>query len=355
MRFPQGRIPSGYWHVCAAGAFAAFILLAVATNLRLTRHNTRVAAAPPTAAATAAMPNHGAAVQTSPLQIAGKSARVKPAPTDMQATLVRLAEGYGKLPLSFEANEGQTDRQVKFLSRGRGYLLFLASDEAVLALHKPSAVSGQLSGNRNSRFETPQSRIANLKSPVINREALVPSVLRMKLVGANASAKVSGGDELPGKSNYFQGNDPQRWRTNVPQYARVRYEQVYPGIDLVYYGNQRQLEYDFVVAPGADPGAIKLAVAGATARAILKSDSATERFSCPSPLSTNGQLTTDHGRRSIINLQSTIGNSLTVASCCARRNWKLEIRNSPALSPQHLAPSTWWASKSAPTTSACRW
>src|SRR5204863_5584667 len=85
-------------------------------------------------------------------------------------------------------------------------------------------------------------------------------VLRMKLVGANRTAKVTGLDELPGKANYFIGNDPKKWRTDVPTYAKVQYRDVYPGIDLVYYGNQGKLEYDFVVAPGADPNAIALAV-----------------------------------------------------------------------------------------------
>jgi len=70
-----------------------------------------------------------------------------------------------------------------------------------------------------------------------------------------------GAEELPGKTNYFIGNDPKKWRTNVPTYAQVRYHDVYPGVDLVYYGNQGgQLEYDFVVAPGADPSAIALDV-----------------------------------------------------------------------------------------------
>ncbi|MGH6628592.1 MAG: hypothetical protein ACREB3_02545 [Burkholderiales bacterium] len=78
----------------------------------------------------------------------------------------------------------------------------------------------------------------------------------MKLVGADAKATVAGLDALPGKSNYFLGNDPKKWRTNVANYAKVKYQGVYPGIDLVYYGNQRQLEYDFVVAPGANPNAI---------------------------------------------------------------------------------------------------
>ncbi len=85
----------------------------------------------------------------------------------------------------------------------------------------------------------------------------------MKLVGANPSPDVAGLEELPGKSNYFIGNDPKKWRSNVPHYARVAYRQVYPGIDLVYYGNQQQLEYDFVVAPGADPDAIRLGFEGA--------------------------------------------------------------------------------------------
>jgi hypothetical protein len=84
------------------------------------------------------------------------------------------------------------------------------------------------------------------------------AVLRMRLVGANAGAKVTGLEELAGKSNYFIGNDPKKWRTNLPNYARVRYANVYPGVDLVYYGNQRELEYDFVVQPGADPRQIAL-------------------------------------------------------------------------------------------------
>jgi hypothetical protein len=82
----------------------------------------------------------------------------------------------------------------------------------------------------------------------------------MKLVGANPNSKIDGMDQLPGKSNYFIGSDPKKWRTNVPNYAKVRYTNVYPGVDLVYYGNQGQLEYDFVVQPGADPRSIQLAI-----------------------------------------------------------------------------------------------
>jgi len=131
-----------------------------------------------------------------------------------------------KLPLSFEANHGQTDSQVKFLSRGNGYNLFLTATEAVI---------------RNSQS----------------------AVLRMKLVNANPASEIEGLGELPGKSNYFIGSDPQQWRTGVTNYAKVKLREVYPGIDLVYYGHERQLEYDFILAPGADPKQIKLAFDGA--------------------------------------------------------------------------------------------
>ena len=166
------------------------------------------------------------------------------------ATQGKILESYGKLPLSFEANQGQTDAKVKFLSRGSGYTLFLTGDEAVFSLRGSKAKAEHIACSR----------------PQLHPTAVAPTtnaVLRMKLVKANPAAKVTGADELPGKSNYFIGNDPKKWRTNVPTYAKVKYEGIYPGIDLVYYGNQRQLEYDFVVAPGADPHRIQFDVRGA--------------------------------------------------------------------------------------------
>jgi hypothetical protein len=187
----------------------------------------------------------------------------------------RLVASYGKLPLSFEVNQGQTDPQVRFLSRGRGYTLFLTGDAAVLALEKPSAVSRQLSASRNSRAGSrnlllPSERLqwttgnGPRTSPLIQNpnSKIQNEVVRLRLVGANPKAKVSGAAELPGRANYFIGNDPKKWRTNVPTYGKVRYHNVYPGVDLEYYGNRAgQLEYDFIVAPGADPSAISLAVA----------------------------------------------------------------------------------------------
>jgi len=191
----------------------------------------------------------------------------------------RLMESYAKMPLRFEANRGQTDCRIKYLSRGRAYSLFLTSDEAVLVLDKPPAVSHHLLATRNMKLESRNSALglpASSLGPLLPTVAALspapttpvgtpalqsvpaPGVLGMKLMGASQDTKVQGLDELPGKSNYFIGNDPKKWRTNVANYAKVMYEGIYPGVNLVYYGNQRQLEYDFVVAPGADPKAIAL-------------------------------------------------------------------------------------------------
>ena len=132
-----------------------------------------------------------------------------------------------------------------------GYSLFLTPTEAVLALRRGSASSRPRNGNGSPR-----------NAEAKEAPAAPPAVVRMKLVGANPSPRVSGLEELPGKSNYFLGNDPDKWRTNVPHYAKVSYKDVYPGVDLVYYGNQRQLEYDLVVRPGADPDTIALSFEG---------------------------------------------------------------------------------------------
>jgi hypothetical protein len=164
-------------------------------------------------------------------------------------TDARVSETYGKLPLHFETNRGQTDKDVRFLSRGAGYSLYLTAGEAVVVLAKPKPDVKRDAGN------VPENRDA--KAPVKS------VALRMSLVGAARKPVVSELEEQAGKANYFIGKDPAKWRTNVPTYAKVHYQNVYPGIDLLYYGNQRQLEYDFVVAPGADPKKIALDFKGA--------------------------------------------------------------------------------------------
>jgi hypothetical protein len=227
--------------------------------------------------------------QSNPVPLVNPSERLAPAigaPQAAPKAQARILDRYGKLPLSFEANQGQADGRVKFLSRTSGYSLFLTADEAVLTLRGkktkktspqgPSAdrlAAGRLrfvSGYRFSdtasagKLDAPLGAGQRPSTSSADPEVVATrGVLRMKLRNANLAAKVTGQDELAGTSNYFIGNDPSKWRTNVPTYAKVKYEGIYSGIDLVYYGNQRQLEYDFIVVPGADPHRIAFDVTGA--------------------------------------------------------------------------------------------
>ena len=173
---------------------------------------------------------------------AGPSAADQPTAADASSTAGLKA--YGQLPLSFEANHGQSAAPVQFLSRGSGYTLFLTPTEAVLVLRPPRPDRASPTPNAPGPEAMPQA-----------------AVVRMGLIGANPAPQVVGQDALPGKAHYLTG-PASTWRTQIPTYARVRYHEVYAGIDLVYYGNQRQLEYDFVLAPGADPSSITLAFQG---------------------------------------------------------------------------------------------
>jgi hypothetical protein len=149
------------------------------------------------------------------------------------AAKARVLRNYGKLPLRFEAcpSEDSTSTSSCFFSRGSNYALHLTAQGADLNLHRANSAT--------------------------------PQVLRMRLEGGNTAAVPQAENKLPGTSSYFVGNDPSRWRTGLPAYSRVRYASVYPGIDLAYYGNGQQLEYDFVVAPGSNPGNIRLSFPGA--------------------------------------------------------------------------------------------
>jgi hypothetical protein len=159
----------------------------------------------------------------------------------------RIVQTYGTLPAQFEINRGQTDPRVKFLARGPGYNVFLTSTEAILLL---------------STSPTRRNRRVDITRPAERHQGR-SAVVRMSLRGANAAPTVTGENELPATVNYLRGSDAARWHTNVPTYARVRYREIYPGIDLVYYGRERSLEYDFVVSPGAEPGQIVLEFDGA--------------------------------------------------------------------------------------------
>jgi hypothetical protein len=173
-------------------------------------------------------------------------ARAAAAPSAPDSSPVRnaqVAQQYAQLPFSFEAIQGQAGARTKFLSRGNGYGIDLTGDAAVLSLCR----AAQGTAGRNAA-----SIGGRLRRPV------TCEAIRMRLEGASLTAAPIGEEKLPGTINYFIGNEPAHWRTGIPTFAKVRYKGVYPGIDLVYYGSQRQLEYDFVAAPGADPRTIQL-------------------------------------------------------------------------------------------------
>ncbi len=139
----------------------------------------------------------------------------------------KVLETYGKIPMSFELNQGQAHRRVKYVARGSGYSVFLTGNEAVFALKNLS-------------------------------EEQSVSTLRMKLIGSSGNPRVEGLDKLQGVANYFIGNKTREWQTSIATFSRVKYENVYKGIDIIYHGSQNQLEYDFVVAPGVSPNKIQV-------------------------------------------------------------------------------------------------
>ena len=156
-------------------------------------------------------------------------------------------EARRRLPLSFEANRGQADTDVKFVGRGDDFALLLKANEAVLSLHKRNALAGGPATGATA----------------VNVENSASHLLSMKLEGANSAPGVSGEEPQQARANYFIGNDPAKWLRNVDTFARVAYSDVYRGVDLAYYGNQQHLEYDFTLAPGADHREIRLRFEGA--------------------------------------------------------------------------------------------
>jgi hypothetical protein len=172
------------------------------------------------------------------------------------ATRLKASEAYGRLPLSFEENRGQSARVADFISRGAACDLFLSAAEATIASRAAqSSDPGLVNGNKTGSMREAVRRES--------RVCGIPFAIRMKLAGANLAARPHALDRLPGRSNYLIGSDRKRWLTDIPNYAKVRYESVYPGVDLIYYGNRRQLEYDFNLAPGADFKAIRVVFDGA--------------------------------------------------------------------------------------------
>jgi hypothetical protein len=176
------------------------------------------------------------------------SAALNPEPSIIEAgPAAPFIEG---LPLFFEMNKGQVDPRVKVLSRGRMSTLYLTPSEVVWEL------------NPSGGLPVDQKTVNSAKRGAARLPVARPAILRMKFKGGKTAPEIIGEDRLPGKSHYFIGNDPKNWCTNVPQYSRGRYKDVYPGVDVLFYGKQQKLEFDFIIEPGRDPNGIRLAFEG---------------------------------------------------------------------------------------------
>ncbi len=199
------------------------------------------------------------------LVLAASRGQVGPATVPAGApTQDRLLRSWGRVPLHFEAGNGKGLSGVEgvapdFVTRGAGYAVAISATESVVVV--PPAPRKMMTGVRGG------SR--NRSAPPLPTDS--PSVVHMRLLGANQSAPGTKLEPLPGRVNYYHGNDPAKWRTDVRTYGRIRYEEVYPGIDLVYYGNQQQLEHDFIVAPGADPASIRMTYESTGGTALTES------------------------------------------------------------------------------------
>ena len=230
-------VPAG-WVLLGSIAAVAVLAAGITGSASLRAHRGSTAAKP-------------VAPAQAPVQIAEQRGRV-------QASL-------GALPLAFEANQGQTDPQVRYMARGNGYAVFLTANDTVFALQSRAneaakAATTQMSG---------QLAFAKARPKPAAKDAT--AAIRMHLVGGNAEPQISAGNQLPGHSNYFIGNDRSQWHSNVAQFARVSYRDVYPGVNLAFYGKQKQLEFDFIVAPGASVAPIRLGVSGA--KRVITDDS----------------------------------------------------------------------------------
>lgn len=194
------------------------------------------------------------------------SALPKPASSPQNLTASshdRVQARYAALPLAFEANEGQADPHVKYVARGNGYKLFLTSKQAIMALPSSRKHSEVLDMMMNKRRGTAAVKAMLKRRAEKAEDGSSMAVVRMNLLGANPQTQLAAEELQPGKVNYYLGNDPSKWHSNISLYGRVNYRNVYPGVDLAFHGASRQLEFDYLVSPGADASPIALSFEGA--------------------------------------------------------------------------------------------
>src|SRR3990172_3353239 len=183
---------------------------------------------------------------------------------------VQVQESYGKLPLYFIQNDGQVDEKGKFYEKGSGHATYFTKEGVYITL-----VRGEKSDDRGKKLENTSPVIMKDEAPKqsLNPSSIPPfekggqggitsDIIKLTLLNANPNPEIVAADPQEGKVNYFIGNDPKKWQTNIPTYRSIVYKEVYPGIDIKFYGNNRQMEYDIVVKPGADPSKVQLAYDG---------------------------------------------------------------------------------------------
>ena len=189
-----------------------------------------------------------------------------------EAARARIDESYGKLPLSFIRNDGQMDSKVEYYERGSGHSTYFTKEGVYLELFNSRGDTDTLQGAEDDKSvngssgpdDDPEANNSllmhgqmNLSMPPTESE-----VIKLVPLGGNKNPKVSAENVQMGKVNYFVGNDPEKWQKDIPTYKAVLYEGVYDGIDMKFYGNNRQMEYDVIVKPGADPSLVQLSYEG---------------------------------------------------------------------------------------------
>jgi len=260
---------------------------------------------------------------------------------------VSIQENYGRLPLYFIENKGQINAKVKFYEKARGHTIYFAQDGVYLSLIKnnvPEDNEASASIKSQSSIDNPQSKTSNLQSSIINRQS---SIVRLVPLGMQKGVEIVAQEPQQARFNYFIGNNPEKWRTNVPTCRSVVYKEVYPGIDLKFYGNNRQLEYDIIVKPGADPSCVKLQYQGAEDFEI------TDKGDLSIKLKDGGALVQHkpiiyqeisdkrvkvEGKFKIFNHQSSIISRMPMVS-----NSQLTTKNIPSLSTRCLSTPPIWA------------
>ena len=191
-----------------------------------------------------------------------------------ETTKAQIQESYGKLPLYFIQNDGQVDERVKFYEKGSGHATFFTKEGVYISLVRGEKLDDKSKKLENTssvivKDEVPKQSPPQIPSPLMgegqgggDKGGMTSQIVRLTFLNANPNPEIIAVDPQEGKVNYFIGNDPENWRTSIPTYQAVVYKEVYHGIDIKFYGNNRQMEYDIIVKPGGDPSKVKFAYEG---------------------------------------------------------------------------------------------